>query len=72
MCFCSVCVCCGDHLCEFAMVVPSVDASAGELVSVLCLCVCVCVCFPMWMPVRKRPWFLCVSVVLVCAVGPHL
>ena len=29
----------------------------------------VSVCSPMWMPLRKRPWFLCVSAVYVRAVG---
>ena len=36
-------------------------------------CVCECVCVgPMWMPVRKRPWCLCVFVVFVCDVGTLL
>ena len=44
-----LCLCCFsvsvDHVCEFAMAVPSVDASATHLVCVLCVkCVCVCVC----------------------------
>ena len=29
---CCVCVCCGDHLCEFAMAGPIVDASTSNLV----------------------------------------
>ena len=37
-------VCCGDHCLEFAKAVPSMDASAGDLLLVLSLCVCVCVC----------------------------
>ena len=37
VCVCFVCVCCRDHLCEFASLRPSVDVSARDLVKVLCV-----------------------------------
>ena len=43
VCVCCVCVRCGDHLCEFSMVVSSVDVSVGYLVCVLSVLVSVCV-----------------------------
>ena len=51
------------------MVVPSVDASATELLGVfVCLSVCVCVCVSlMCMLVRKRPGVIvCLCCVHVC------
>ena len=62
---CCVCVFCGHHLCEFAMAVSSVGASARDLVQVLCVCVCVlCVCEDIVHELRKRPpVFLCVCFV---------
>ena len=44
VCVCCVILCCQKHVCEIEMVVPSVDASVRDLVSVLFLCVCVGVC----------------------------
>ena len=37
VCVCLLFMCCQDHVCEFAMAVPSVDASATDIVCVLCV-----------------------------------
>ena len=69
VCVCCVIVCCEDQLYEIVMVVPSVDASATELLGVfVCLSVCVCVCVSlMCMLVRKRPGVIvCLCCVHVC------
>ena len=37
LCVCVLYVCCWDNVCEFPMATVSVDASAEELVCVLCV-----------------------------------
>ena len=43
VCLCVVHVCHWDHVCEFAISLPNVDACASDLVCLLCVSVYVCV-----------------------------
>ena len=75
VCVSYVWVCCVDHLSEFALAVPSVDASARTLCECCvceCMSVCVCVWVPRYMLIRKIQWaFVCFCCVCVC-LGYHL
>ena len=63
-------VCCGDHWLEFAKAVPSMDASAGDLLLVLSLCVCLCLCVcPFVYVCKKKSMGVCVCLLSMCVVG---